>query len=344
MPYGQFQFVRSSNIATSTALPLALASLLAATVSGCMLEDDNRLAEQQFAVNTILGTSGDDMLTGSDSQIDNIWGYAGADVLDGKAQNDRLVPGADGAVDQVYGGPGNDTVSYEDATGSVTVNLQTGVAPDGDQLFSIENIIGSPYDDILTGDDNGNIIDVRDGSDTVDGGAGVDRIAFSSLTKPVVVVMEDGNALSACGDRGIALTEYGTAAETTVFDNIESAYGSPGHDTIRGTAGIDVIYGADGDDRIYSGDGDDEIIPGIGDDTVILANGAALIKVVPASGSDRVYEFTADDRLDVRNFGTDFASLNIQYGVSDAVLTLDATTMVTFKDIGFTLTSANFLF
>jgi Ca2+-binding RTX toxin-like protein len=80
---------------------------------------------------------------------DSIAGGAGYDYLYGGAGNDTLDGGAD-----------SDSVNYYDATGPVTVNLALGTATGAgigsDTLISVENVTGSQYADILTGDTGSN--------------------------------------------------------------------------------------------------------------------------------------------------------------------------------------------
>ncbi|HEX4963497.1 MAG TPA: hypothetical protein VF173_21895 [Thermoanaerobaculia bacterium] len=73
------------------------------------------------------------------------------------------------------GGPENDTAVYQTA---INASLTTGSASDGDILVNIENLTGSPYNDVLEGDGNANVIggsgndvlDGKGGTDTCDGG------------------------------------------------------------------------------------------------------------------------------------------------------------------------------
>ena len=116
----------------------------------------------------------------SGSGNDTLIGGLMNDKLTGGAGNDLLI-GGDGN-DTLTGGDGSDTISYETATGPVTVNLTTKKAigaAGNDTLATIENVIGSLFNDTITGDLLNNLLDGGDGildNDTILGGGGIDSI------------------------------------------------------------------------------------------------------------------------------------------------------------------------
>ena len=109
---------------------------------------------------------------------DTLTGDAGNNVLTGGAGNDTLVGGL--GDDTLDGGAGTaDTASYAPANSGVTVSLVTAGPQDTlgagiDTLVGIENLIGSAFNDTLTGDSLANRIDGGAGDDTIEGGAGND--------------------------------------------------------------------------------------------------------------------------------------------------------------------------
>ena len=119
---------------------------------------------------SITGGTGRDTLIGGNLN-DTLTGGAGDDLLVGGLGDDRLT-----------GGIGTDTISYQTAGGPVTVNLttkKTTGAAGADILNTIENVIGSPFADSITGDSLSNLLDGGDlvlGNDTIIGGGGVDSI------------------------------------------------------------------------------------------------------------------------------------------------------------------------
>jgi Ca2+-binding RTX toxin-like protein len=159
----------------------------------------------------VVGSGGNDKLTGDVKRNVLVGGSGGADAIDGGGGPDVLVSGgastllgglgADrldggGANDQLDGGPGDDllsggggddainggdgledSVNYLFAAG-VNVDLQQGTASGegNDRLSNIEAVNGSTRDDRITGDAKANSLSGGDGGDTVAGGAGADYL------------------------------------------------------------------------------------------------------------------------------------------------------------------------
>ncbi len=97
-----------------------------------------------------------------------LMGGAEDDALSGLGGDDRLRGG--GGDNTLDGGEGVDTADYSRASATVKASLATGAARIGagtDTLISIERLIGSRFDDELTGDS---------GANRLDGGAGADRL------------------------------------------------------------------------------------------------------------------------------------------------------------------------
>lgn len=114
------------------------------------------------------GTAGDDGITGT-TAADRIEALAGNDVLNGKQGDDLL-----------DGGEGTDTALYQFDAAGVTVDLAAGIATDGfgntDTLVSIENVIGSDFNDAIKGNDQANSLTGGKGKDTLEGSSGDDTL------------------------------------------------------------------------------------------------------------------------------------------------------------------------
>ena len=105
---------------------------------------------------------------------DRLSGTAGANLLDGRRGDDTLE--GRGGADGLRGGDGSDTVSYAGAPAPVTVDLASATQPGGEQLNGIENVIGSPFADTLTGDAEPNRLVGGAGADVLAAGDGADRL------------------------------------------------------------------------------------------------------------------------------------------------------------------------
>lgn len=144
-----------------------------------------------LADGTVVRNCEDMVLTGSDGNDsvkialnrpclrDVVDGGAGDDTIRGGDLSDTLEGGL--GRDKLIGGGGFDYVWYQTAPTGVTVDLSmTGWQNTGgegrDLLSGIEGVLGSLYNDTLTGDDGNNDIGGSVGDDTLIGGLGSDRL------------------------------------------------------------------------------------------------------------------------------------------------------------------------
>jgi Ca2+-binding RTX toxin-like protein len=152
----------------TAAVVVTLAGPTDATVTvGGVAEDIIRNIE------SILGGSGDDILTG-DASVNTLSGNSGRDLLTGG-----------GGADILDGGAGVDTASYRDKSAAVVLTLNGGTNATAmigglaeDTLRNIENALGGTGDDRLTGDAAANLLSGGGGSDILDGGSGSDTFHF----------------------------------------------------------------------------------------------------------------------------------------------------------------------
>ncbi|MEJ6020725.1 calcium-binding protein [Ramlibacter sp. PS4R-6] len=263
-----------------------VANSVASSITGNAL--NNQLFGNELA-NTLSGLDGNDFLSGG----------GGADILNGGIGNDNI-EGGDGndtingneGRDGMQGGAGNDsidggqvfdrinyndgnTVSYEDSTGGIVMNL-TGITGDGsvgqgtvtdgmggtDVVKNVPFIIGSQHDDSITGSTalTFEMFEGLDGDDTIDGGAITDklgalnsnRINYQFATGGVTVDLQaDGDGWQhATGAAGEDLLKNFNQARGSDFD--DSLYGSARADgiseTFEGRAGNNLIDGRGGFD------------------------------------------------------------------------------------------------
>ena len=119
-----------------------------------------------------------------DENDNTLVGGLGNDTLRGHGGNDTLI--GNGGDDYLDGGAGLDTAVYSGSANGVVVDLGAGTAQDQgvgtssgtDILVSIENVIGSDYTDVITGDAGDNILTGGAGDDTLSGLGGDDTYKF----------------------------------------------------------------------------------------------------------------------------------------------------------------------
>lgn len=236
----------------------------------------------------VTGTTGDDSLVGS-SGSDSIQGLAGHDLLKGDAGADTLRGGA--GEDELLGGAGADLIdggadydfaSYDGELAAVNVNLATGVAvtsTGNDTLVAIEAVIGTDFNDTLTGDGVDNVFIAHEGNNLISGGAGFDSVYYSWATGPVTLSLATGTASGYWGsDTLIAIEDAGGSATHANF--IE---GNGLANILNGGAAGDSINGAGGDDTLDGQLGNDTLDGGLGYDTAYFAG--AMTDHVIALGS-----------------------------------------------------------
>ena len=236
--------------------------------------------------------------------------------LEGGSGNDTLV--ANTGWERLDGGAGVDTVSFASLGFGVNANLATGVASGANghyQLIGVENLTGTKYADVLTGDANANVL--RDGggtgADTMIGGAGNDTYYVGNSADTVIeaagggtndqIVFTVGGALGTlAGVTGVerfVLSSLGNSLTLTDgnFTNVTGSHvvviGGAGNDTVdasglsaantvdvTGGGGTDALKGGAGNDtfRFNVGDltGADVVQGGGGTDTLAFLNAGTV--------------------------------------------------------------------
>jgi Ca2+-binding RTX toxin-like protein len=134
--------------------------------------DLNAVATPPAQACTIIGTNGNDTLTGTNG-ADVICGLGGNDTINGGNGNDTIyagtgndaVGGGNGS-DTIYGGAGNDTNNGETLLGSLLHLFDNGN----------DTIDGGPGDDDLDGQNGDDTLTDHDGTDIMSGSNGSDNI------------------------------------------------------------------------------------------------------------------------------------------------------------------------
>jgi len=155
---------------------------------GQVSEGDNCKAD----VENILGTAQADNITGN-ALNNTITGDLGVDTLNGGAGDDVfLAGGAPDGLDTITGGTGVDTIDYSQRTALVVVTLNatvgSGEVSEGDLLATdMENVIGTDFNDTITGNANANELVGGTGDDTLNGLAGDDVLEGGGGTEENVL-------------------------------------------------------------------------------------------------------------------------------------------------------------
>ncbi len=128
-------------------------------------------------VEDAVGGWASDRITGNVG-ANRLQGGGGADTIAGGAGNDSLVGGSGG--DRLDGGAGFDAADYAAAPGAVVANLAAGTGQGGqataDVYVSVEAVLGSAFNDVLTGNDGANMLVGGAGGDRLSGGGGNDTL------------------------------------------------------------------------------------------------------------------------------------------------------------------------
>jgi Ca2+-binding RTX toxin-like protein len=195
-----------------------------------------------------------------DSDVENIRGGAGDDVLTGNAQANLL----DGGLgdDDLHGLGGVDTVDYSARSVELFVDLggpaTSGAADESDDVSAdIENVIGGSANDVLVGSSVANLVQGRAGDDVLDGAAGPDTLRGGD---GVDWASYEGRAASVFADLDGALSDDGEAGEgDTLVSDVEAVEGGAGNDVLTGGASDNVLDGAAGADQLSGGGGADAV-------------------------------------------------------------------------------------
>ncbi len=215
----------------------------------------------------------------------------------------QRVPGDNRVFMTIWDGNGNDTYDLSNYSTGVNVNLMPGAWTltatnqlaeidtstntfargnvanallfNGDLRSLIENAIGGPGDDTLSGNEADNLLDGNGGNDILTGLAGDDTLEGDAGNDTLDGGADDDLLDGGSGDDSIA--------------------GGSGDDTVLGGSGADNVTGGTGNDSIDGGTDDDTLSGGADDDTLTGGSGADMID--GGSGADSIDGGTEDDSL-----------------------------------------------
>ncbi|TSD85153.1 calcium-binding protein [Mycobacterium sp. KBS0706] len=280
------------------------------------------------------GGNGDDYLYGNAGD-DRLIGGGGYDRLYGSSGDDTLY-GSQGG-DLMHGGGGFDTVSYAASWHNVAIDLSTGDALYGDAEFdtlvSIEGVIGSAYNDELSGgavaerfqggagndklfgragDD---VLNGGAGADALNGGAGLDFADYQGSLAAVTVdlLTHSGSGGDAQGDTLVSIENLAGSANSDhlIGDDLRNVFagradddllaGNGGNDALSGEAGNDTLHGDAGDDTLEGGAGADTLTGGAGADVASYAGSLAGVMVSLAGNTGEGGDAAGDALLGIES-------------------------------------------
>ena len=154
--------------------------------------------DRLYSIEGLIGSAFTDTLNGGQYN-DVLYGERGTDHLGGFEGNDKLF-GGDGndflsgspGNDELHGDGGIDTAIFYNYLNGVNADLVSGISTGDyegrDRMFSIENMVGTPFTDRLAGNNGKNVLDGSFGADVLVGRGGADRFdydqtAFSTATE-----------------------------------------------------------------------------------------------------------------------------------------------------------------
>lgn len=284
---------------------------------------------------TLYGGDQADVLIGGEG-ADRVDAYDGRDVVLGEGGNDVLeVDAGTDDEDAIRGGDGIDEISFEGGPG-VRLDLalagaQNTGASGSVSLGGIENITGTEFSDVLSGDGDANTLRGGLGDDVLDGRGGVDALEGGPGADWLLV--RDGGADAAdCGENLDTVTADSTGLDAlTACENVllpptpgsnppsggGSSSGGGGGDapvtagrcgarratvtgtrrgeTITGTRRRDVIDARGGNDRVRGLGGNDIVCGGRGRDR--LHGGRGRDTLSGGTGNDTLSGGREKDRL-----------------------------------------------
>ncbi len=283
----------------------------------------------------ILGGIQDDKLFG-DGDDDLISGGQGTDALKGGGGSDWLR--GDTNIDKYNGGAGADTLSFATATppgprglNGAIANLRRGRASGddrGERIKGIENLVGSMFDDRLTGRGTG-FVRGELGANSCSGfssedchrkspGSSVAMIADAGSPDPGLVVMggsgQDNLTISGGGSSyrvaGSSLQPGAGCDQVSGGDVVCNTSRSLGYVLAWGDGGADRIAagglpstvlvkfdGGGGDDQLHGGSGSDLLAAGESGADRLLGGGGDDALVSRGHGSDRLFGGGGNDQL-----------------------------------------------
>jgi len=220
----------------------------------------------------------------------------------------------------------NDTVTYASASAAVSVSLdiatqQNTLGAGLDTLTGIEHLIGSNFNDTLTGSGADNVLKGGAGNDVLRGLSGAD-ILIGGLGNDSHFVDNAGDVVIEYLNEGTDLVS--SRVTYTLPNHVENltltsalAIDGTGNDlnnVIIGNAAINQLSGGDGNDTLNGGSSNDTLNGGDGADVLIGGSGNDIL--MGKLGADSLIGGSGDDHYFVDNV-SDVITENLNEGMDD---------------------------
>ena len=211
-------------------------------------------------ISSVVGSNFDDTIIGTVTGA--TWDIS--DAATGRAQFVDF-----GSVENIVSLSVDDILDFSTFTdpGGVTVDLANGTATGFSSITGFVNVVGSPFDDFLTGDSSDNELTGGEGTNTLTGGGGVDTVV--EIGDVDFTLLDDALQIGAVGsDMLVGITQARLAGGDSA-NIIDASNFTLGPVTLLGGDGDDVLKGGDGDD-VLSGNGGIDDLDGGGGFNVIM--------------------------------------------------------------------------
>ena len=292
--------------------------------------------------NVLKGNSGNNVLDGGAGN-DTLYGASPAVSRDENGVSLVIETRGLSGNDVLHGGAGIDWADYRmavnrDGQYAVTANLATGLVstwcfkavtkqiwqvntqtqlrelvttmeikwmPQTDQVDGIENLRGSAYADVLTGDGPGTrmiagIKTMVTGNNILDGGAGADVLAGGGGNDTLIGGLGNDSLVGGDGADYVDWADYSGANGAVAVSLLNgSASGADGIDTLvgieslKGSAFADSLTGNTGNNTLDGGAGADTLVGGAGDDVYVVDNAGDVLTELTDGGTDLVQSSVA---------------------------------------------------
>ena len=264
-----------------------LASAITGTIDGAANTGTVDKGAQGF--DTLLDVE-NPMLSGFANGGLRIRGTSGDDVFNFNTASNQWISARGFGGSDTYNLTGAGLVQLDFRGTAVTADLVAGSITQGGNTSTVNGTLfelrtGNEADSV-TGGTADESFRVGGGNDTVDGGAGFDRLRYDDFGVTAV------NANLATG---IVTGTANGVAFTDTISNIEWLRGSTGNDILIGDVTANRLQGRDGDDRLVGGLGDDTIDGEGGTDTAVLAVARADTQVSVINGGIRIISSEGTD-------------------------------------------------